>query len=278
VNEATAAGYAEAAAFTLEHPERPGLVLALHGLTGTRTQPLGLLEGFDDPDWGVLSPDMRAHGETAFIGRPEDFTPQRLAADMVELIDRLGLRSRRVVALGISLGATIALELLRSRALDLAGCVFVRPAHAAAHPVHLDVNLEIARYLREDPSAALERLLASRAYVETEAVSPSVAASLRQKVTQPLSVERVMRLERGAWQAFRPDEEVVTLVPVLIVAARKDPLHPIPLAENWHRRIPDSRLVLAPSRDEDPDGNKAIVNSAISTFIVEAGRARGVEW
>ena len=74
--------YADSAALTLQHPERPSIVVALHGLTGSRSQPLKYLEGFDSAAFGLFAPDLRGHGDSGFIGRPEDFTPVQLAADV----------------------------------------------------------------------------------------------------------------------------------------------------------------------------------------------------
>jgi pimeloyl-ACP methyl ester carboxylesterase len=266
--------YATEASFALEHPERPGLIVALHGLTGSRSQPLALLHGLDDRAWGVLAPDMRAHGETRLVGPPEKFTPAQLARDVVSLLEGQRLTPRRIVVLGISLGATVALEIVRQRALELAGCAFVRPAHGSAHPAHLDVNLEIARYLREDPATALKRLLASSSYRAIAAASASGAANLRQKVAKDLSVERVMRLERGSWVAFGQDERVEPGIPTLVLAAEKDPLHPVAIAREWHRRIAQSQLVVAPSRDDDPDGNASASRAAIQDLLRRAGDPR----
>jgi len=269
--------YAECAAVTLLEGDRPRIVIALHGLTGTRAQALALLEGFDPPEFGVLAPDLRAHGDTPLVGPAEAFTPAQLAGDVTDLVRKLGLASRRFCVVGISLGATVALELLRTGSLDIDAGVFVRPSHSAVPPVHLGVNELIASYLREDPNTSLDRLLASDQYREVEAISPSGAASLRDKVTKPLSAERAMRLDSGSrWTAFRAEERVETQVPSLVIATPRDPLHPLAVAEEWHARIANSSLVVVPSRDEDPVGSSATARAAIRDFIVE--KAVGRVW
>lgn len=268
--------YADCAAATIVNGDRPAMVIALHGLTGTRAQPLALLAGVEAQEFGVFAPDLRAHGDTSLIGRAEEFTPGRLAEDVTQLIRRRGLESRRLCVLGISLGATVALELQRAGSLDVVGSIFVRPAHSSGPPVHLQVNQLIAAYLREDPSTALERLLSSDQYGQVEAVSPSGAASLRAKVTRPGSAERLLRLEVGSrWTAFARAEQLQTTVPSLVIGMPGDPLHPLAIAQEWHARISASSLVEIPSRDDDPEGSSAAARSAIQAFLTErcAGQA-----
>jgi pimeloyl-ACP methyl ester carboxylesterase len=184
------------------------------------------------------------------------------------LVGRLDLAGRRVCVLGISLGATVALELLRSRVLDVIGGVFIRPAHTTGVPAHLRPNEQIAALLREDPATALERLLASDAYHEVLAVSPSGAAGLREKVTKPGSAERVFRLEAGSrWAAFRPGERVEGPVPALVIGTPRDPLHPLEVAEAWQARIAGASLVVVPSRDDDPVAAAAATRSAVEGFL-----------
>lgn len=262
------ASYAAAAAFDLDGGERPGLLLALHGLTGTREQPRAYLRGFASPVIGLLAPDLRAHGETALLGAPEDFTPSQLAGDVEALVRRLGLVSRRVFTLGVSLGATVALELVRRASLDIAAAVYVRPAHASTPAPHLRVNASIAAYLQDDPGTALERLCASDEYRAVAAVSATAAASLCDKVTRPRSAERAFRLERGAaWTAFAAGERIVAGSPALVVGARDDPLHPLAVAREWHRRIEGSSLVELPPRDDDPEAYVELARSAVQGFL-----------
>ena len=271
--------YAACAAVTAIDAGRPGVIVALHGLTGTRAQPIALLDGVARDGLGVLAPDLRAHGDTPLVGPAEDFTPAVLAADVAELVRRRGLDLTPICVLGISLGATVALELLRRRTLNIVGGIFVRPAHAAYPPAHLEANQLIATLLRQDPATAMERLLSSAEYRAVGAISPSGAAGLRDKITKPGSMARVMRLEAGSrWTAFSAGERVDASVPTLVLGMRRDPLHPVAVAEEWHARIVGSTLVILPSRDEDPEGSAAGARSAISRFLdqlgaLEAGRA-----
>ena len=274
---ADAGAYADAAAFCLEDAWRPGLLVALHGLSGSRDQPCAYLDGFDSARIGVLAPDLRAHGETDFLGQPEDFTPAQLAADVEALVRRLDLASRRIFLLGVSLGATVALELMRRAVLDVVAAVFIRPAHKSMPAPHLRVNALIAAFLRDDPGTALDRLCASREYLEVAAVSERAAAGLRDKATKPRSAERAFRLDRGAaWTAFSPRERIWAAPASCIVGARNDPLHPVAVARDWHRRLLGSSLRVLPPRDDDPERYAALARSTVQEFLSrETWRATG---
>jgi len=268
--QSNAAAYVESAAFTLLGADRPGTIVALHGLSGTRHQPGAYLDGFDVPELGLLVPDLRGHGETELLGQARDFTPTQLGADVDALIRYLGLETRSVVVLGISLGATVALELLRRETLDIVGAVFIRPAHAAGPARHLRVNRSIAALLRMEPAEALSRLVASEEYRKVAATSERAAASLRDKVTADRAYERVLRLAEGAnWNAFDPDERFADAPATLIVAAHDDPLHPLSVAAEWQRRITGSALVELPSRDTDPIAYAELARSTVQAFLGE---------
>jgi pimeloyl-ACP methyl ester carboxylesterase len=91
--------YCDVAAFSLDGAEKPGLVIALHGLTGDFHQPLDLMSGFSSSFFGVFAPDLRAYGATRLVGAPNDFTRQQLADDVVALLERLGPYVQRARAL-----------------------------------------------------------------------------------------------------------------------------------------------------------------------------------
>jgi hypothetical protein len=56
-------------------------------------------------------------------------------------------------------------------------------------------------------------------------------------------------------------------VPSVIAAAPADPQHPMAMAEAWAEALPGSRLTLAPSRDQDPDGYHAALARATQDLL-----------
>jgi len=261
--------YTDDAAYELRGADRPELVVALHGLTGDRTQPLALLDGLAERI-GVLAPDLRGHGRTRFAGRPDEFRPMVVARDVVDLIRRLGLAPQRIRVVGISMGATVALELVRSGALPIDGAVYVRPAHGEGAPRQLAVNHVIARLLRDDPATAAERLLATDAYRAVARVSERHAASLRRKADPADAARRAVLLEEGSWIAFPPGADDRFGAPALVLAAERDPLHPVEMAELWADRLPDARLEVVPVRGGDA-AQAAIIGERVRAFVEHPG-------
>jgi pimeloyl-ACP methyl ester carboxylesterase len=103
----TDAGQQYVAAARYELLDRGGshLVVLLHGLGGDRNQPLGLTtDRLAGTGVSVLAPDARAHGQTDVIGGPDDFTTAALAADVLALVDTLGLGDKQLIPVGISMG------------------------------------------------------------------------------------------------------------------------------------------------------------------------------
>jgi pimeloyl-ACP methyl ester carboxylesterase len=72
----------------------------------------------------VIAYDQRGHGESEKRYDPEDYAPRRLVEDAIAVLDTAG--AERVVVMGYSMGARVALEVAlrhssRVRALVLAG-------------------------------------------------------------------------------------------------------------------------------------------------------------
>ena len=259
--------YIDSAAYRLINRDAPVLILAIHGLTGDSGQPLQLLSTVDDFRIGILAPDLRAHGGTAFDGETADFVPGNLAADLIDLIESLDLTPTVVRLIGISLGATVALEIARARALPVDRAVYVRPAHGIDEPRQLRPNRLIAELLTS-PATALERLIDSPDYRRVSEISAYGGASLRAKVTASRSKERRMRLEAGSlWRAFDGSSRDDPSIQALVIGALRDPLHPISISEDWHRRLAGSSLEILPSIDQAPTEHRALSRGLVADFV-----------
>ena len=92
-------------------------VLLLHGFGtnfGMNWQAAGWPQLLDSAGLRVIGPDLRGHGAS---DRPADdgsYLPERFTADLVSLLDGLGVE--RVDAVGYSMGARLAWELALTRA------------------------------------------------------------------------------------------------------------------------------------------------------------------
>lgn len=251
-----AASYAHRATFTLIDRGGPHLALLLHGLGGDRTQPLGLTpDRLEATGADVLAPDARGHGDCTVLGAPERFTLDAMADDVADLIEHLALADRRLILVGISMGAAVALRLIRREIRSIDGALLIRPSFGThPWPPHLEVFRLIADLLRSEGPAGEGAFVGSEAYKAVEGVSPAAAESLVQQFRKPHAAERVTRLEVAPGEvAIDWSGRLATDFPVVVVGAEGDPQHPVAMACRWHEHLEDSELVVVPSRDQEPE-------------------------
>lgn len=265
--------YARSAAYTLLQADAPAVVVALHGLGGDRSQPLSSFGDFG-PEFAVLAPDLRAHGESAAPADPTRLTFPALAEDVAALIRLLGLADRPVYLAGISMGAAVSLTLLRDRSLNICGASLVRPAFGSEPLLeNLALMPQVAALLRlHGPERGGELLVGSPAYRRLERQSRAAAESLRAQFDKPHALERLARLTVVPSQlAYASAEELAVIaVPVQIIGAHGDPVHPLALAREWAGLIPGATLVEVVSRDVDAQEYADAIRGSVAQHAVSS--------
>ncbi len=247
------------------------LAVLLHGLGGDSNQPLGLT---DDQLAGthidVLAPDARAHGRTMLIGSADRFSTEAMADDVLALIDQLGFGDHRLIPIGISMGAAVALRLAETVPDRVAGALLIRPAFGPEPwPVHAASFAVIADLLRRFGPDGASRYRQSGEHRAVAEVSASGATSLVEQFTKPYAVERVVRLETVPGNTAVGWEGARDLgMPVTVIGAPQDPVHPVAMAELWQQRIAGATLEVVPARDADPDGYAAALESIVRERVV----------
>lgn len=266
-----ARAYAESASFTLQNAEAPALLIALHGLGGDRTQPLSTFGALGD-EIAVLAPDLRAHGATSATIAAPLLTFDQLADDVTALVHALGQADKPVYLAGISMGAAVALTLLRRASLDVHGVSLVRPAFSAEPvPKHLALFPVVAGLLRlHDPEDGATELKRLEAYQRLERRSPAAAASMLAQFRGHAARDRRVRLTAiPSQQAYSTLRELHTIDrPTQVIGAIGDPVHPLPLAEEWAEAIPDASLVTVPSRDQHPEQHADLIRSSVASHAI----------
>ena len=271
--------YAGAANYRLElDGGGDGAVVLLHGLGGELAQLWGVTTGsVGGRPAPILAADAREHGGTPTLD-VEALSFDLMARDVIGLAEHLRL-GPRLVLIGVSMGAATALAVALRYPDRVHGLVLVRPAWLDRPlPENLRVFTEVARLLRsEGPSRGRAIFQTSRQYREIEAISPSGAASLLGQFDQPGSAARVRRLEEIPSSTPYQDPRSVRglSVPVLVIGAPRDPVHPIGYAEELASLVPGSGLAVLTARDLSPERNRADLEAAVNRFLADLAPVPG---
>lgn len=229
-------------------------VLLLHGLGSDRSSPLALFSPLFPADTEILAPDIRSHGASAEIGGSGDFALDALADEVTEFLIRSGAAHKPLTVLGISMGAAIALRLAVRGILPIDRVAFVRPSFTTrAMPEHLTVFPVIGQLLHDHGASRGERIFRGSGLFQSAAsASPAAAEALAQQFRAPLAVERAVRLVEVPRNAAYADAAELAGITArtIVVAADRDPVHPVAVGEAWATALPAAELVRVPARDE----------------------------
>jgi pimeloyl-ACP methyl ester carboxylesterase len=213
-----------------------------HGLGGNLAQPFSLFS--PPPGTRFLSFDFRGHGETRPLGPPEKIAIATFADDLGTLMDRLELP--RAVVGGISMGAAVALNFALRFPSRVIALVMSRPAWLNGPMLENAERFStVARLIRRHgPVAGPAEFRQTDLYAKTLAESPDCAASLLAQFAEPRAVEAVVRLEKIPLDAPNLDraEWASLKMPVLVLANRRDPIHPFEYGETLARAIPGAEF------------------------------------
>lgn len=252
--------------------------LLLHGLGADRRQPLELLAppiiGVAGPGEPLLAFDTRAHGESALVGEAADFALDRLADEAVAAARAAdpAIGERPLAVMGISMGAAIALRIALRGLLPVDRAVFVRPSFGdVPHPDNLRPFPVIGQLLHDQGPAAIDGFRESWVYRQMQHRSPAGARALLTQFTAPSAARRAVRLvEVPRNRAFEGDAELALLpargIRSLVVAAERDPVHPLELGERWAAGL-EAELVTAPPREQGMPAVTAAMRDGVARWL-----------
>lgn len=113
-------------------PESPAVIL-LHGFTADLRSWAPVARALAG-DYFVVAPDLRGHGKSAAPAQPESCGIEAFAADLLALLDHLGLDL--CAAVGSSFGGMVALQAAVSHPERFAALVLSDTSGAPSHPVY----------------------------------------------------------------------------------------------------------------------------------------------
>jgi pimeloyl-ACP methyl ester carboxylesterase len=238
-----------------------------HGLGGDRRGPLELYAY--QPHVRLLALDCRGHGKTRPLGPIEKLRFAAFAADIVALLDHLGVE--RCVAGGVSMGAGVALALALRYPSRVAGLLLVRPAWLAEpSPPNLDGMAAVGRLIGAHGVEEGRRLfLHSPLHRQLMQESPYTAAALLAQFDEPRAADSWPRLVH--LPADAPNRDAAAWggisAPTLVLGSQADPVHPFAYAEALAAAIPGARLAELPAKTLDAPAYTRAARAEIAAFL-----------
>lgn len=245
-------------------------VLLLHGLTATRRYVVHGSRALAQGDCRVISYDARGHGASSPAPSAGDYGYPLLAGDAIAVLDATG--TERAVVVGNSMGAATAVAVALDRPDRVSALVLVTPAHPG-HP-----SRDLARWdalaagLRtggpEGFLAAYGRPRVPERYVAT------VETVIRQRLSRHLHPEAVADALQAVPRSVAFDGlDALSRIaaPTLVVGSHDDldPDHPLAMAEEYGRRIPDVRLVVEAQGETPLAWRGGHLSRAVLDFVSE---------
>jgi pimeloyl-ACP methyl ester carboxylesterase len=212
-------------------PERT--VLLLHGYTSNRNEGwrrTGWYGAFERRRMRVVALDQRGHGESAKLYDPAAYTRDRLAADVLALMDHLGLG--RVDLIGYSMGTRTALEVALRAPERVSNLILGGVGGRLLQPSTDRGSIMADAMLAEDPETIAHPFLRSfRQFADEQGEDRRALAAFVQAENPPLDWDALAGLP----------------VPVLVVAGQRDEGAGDP--EELARVFPHGKGVVLPGCD-----------------------------
>jgi pimeloyl-ACP methyl ester carboxylesterase len=228
-------------------------VLLVHGFASNRREGwrrTGWYDALQARGARCVALDLRGHGESEKLYDPAAYARERLAADVLALIDHLQLSSVDLV--GYSLGARTAFVAAQAAPGRISRLVLGGVGESWLTPEDPEAQASMAEaFLTEDPETIAEPMLRGfRAFVDQQGEDRrAIAACARALVTAPPTPAQLNGLA----------------MPVLVVAGARDRLAgaPEPLAAC----LADGRAVTVPGCDHFSAIPHALTKAAVFDFF-----------
>ena len=224
-----------------------------HALMGSMAQDLegGVLAWRDLDDLcRVIRYDARGHGGSESIGEPRDFSWEQLAINLWEVADHCGEDS--LVLGGASMGSATSLHAACLHPERVRALVLVIPPRVWEWREGKASGYRITAKIISATRAMPIRLLARLPFSKGGSFRKNSLGIMLRDLAGA-DPEGLAGAQRGAALSDLPprDQLAALEIPTLILAWPNDATHPLEVAEELHRTLPNSRLEVA-REDEDP--------------------------
>lgn len=246
-----------------------------HGLGGETSLVFALVK--PPPGVRLIGFDARGHGETRPLGDPAKLGLSLFADDLGGLMDHLKIE--RAVVGGISMGAAVTLNFTLRFPARVLGLVQSRPAWLDfPQPENLKAFGLIARFIREHGARRGRDLFGKHElYLRWRREFPDAANSLLSQFNHPRAEETVAKFERiPADTPCRDRAEWAKIrVSTLVLANRRDPIHPFEFGQTLACLIPGAEFRELTSKSVSLERHEADVRRHLAGFLQRHFRPTG---
>lgn len=238
-----------------------------HALLGSMAQDLdgGVLAWRDLVDIArIIRFDARGHGQSECQGTPDDYAWANQARSLWEVVGQF--TGERVVLGGASMGCAVSLHAACMHPERLKGLVLVIPPRAWEWREGKSGGYRLTANIVKCTRGLPFRLL-GRIPFPTGSSFRGNARGVMARDLATVDYRGLVGAMRGAALSDFPSRQALSAlaIPTLILAWPDDAIHPLALAEELHRVLPDSRLEIAEGED-DPYGWPHLVREFLESL------------
>jgi pimeloyl-ACP methyl ester carboxylesterase len=227
-------------------------IVLLHGFASNRNEGwrrTGWYGAFERRETRVIGLDQRGHGESAKLHEPDGYTRDRLAADVLALMDHLGLE--RADLFGYSMGTRTAMQVALTAPERVSHLILGGIGGKLLEPAETrDAGPMVEAMLAADPERIEQPMLRSfRHFADEQGEDRQALAAFVQAQNPPLDVEGLRSLA----------------MPVLVVAGQRDAGAGDP--EDLARIFPNGHGVTVAGCDHFSAIPHALTKAAVFDFL-----------
>lgn len=195
-------------------------------------------------DFRVIALDNRGIGRS---DKPDEaYSIALMASDAVGLIRALGIEKAHIT--GLSMGGFIAQEIALSHPDIVNRLIFIATSMGGPRSQELGKPFwdKVAAAINGKPAAEVYRtdltLMTAPGFAEKHKDILDQAVDLRMKHPQPL---KAFLRQYAACNAFDSNSRAQSITqPTMIILGTDDPIFPIPLADDFRRKLPQAKMII----------------------------------
>jgi pimeloyl-ACP methyl ester carboxylesterase len=219
--------------------------------------------------WRLIAPDLRGFGGSTELDSLSGASMGDYAADVVDLMDELGIK--RAVIGGASMGGYATFAFLQTAGSRADGVILANTRAGADSPeARANRRNMLALVDREGPSGVSRDMMPRLLGKTTHEVRPDIEAFVRRLIKQqsPLAIRTAI-----SRMMHRPDSTPLLAnitVPTLVITGEEDELIPVDESRAMARAVPGATLVVVPRAGhlanlEQPEA----FNQALDAFLAK---------